>query len=344
MSALRFVPYHRLGDIPNVVVDGAPAPSTRLTLSHWPGSPTPVELLDDLSAQIAFHALERPRLFEGVEVVSNNHFDQDGLASAFTLVEPVAARQRKDRVIDVARAGDFAVFQDRDSMRIAFALGALSDADRSPLVPAVFEGDDDEQCGLLYETLLPRFADALDHPERLRALWEAQDAHLDESLAALGRGAVTVEEAPGLDLAVVTVPEDWAQQATTRFAIARQDAVHPAAVNQATDCLRILTVQGHLYRLECRYESWVMFTSHPVMPRPDLRLLAVELDRLETGTTRWVADAPGGLTPALHTDGADSALAPEALREVVARFLSAAEPAWDPFAPRRSGASPPMAG
>ena len=34
---LRFVPYHRLLDTPNVVVDGSPTASTHLTLSHWPG-------------------------------------------------------------------------------------------------------------------------------------------------------------------------------------------------------------------------------------------------------------------------------------------------------------------
>ena len=45
-------------------------------------------LLDDLSAQIAFHALDRPELFDGIEAVSNNHLDQDGLASAYALVAP----------------------------------------------------------------------------------------------------------------------------------------------------------------------------------------------------------------------------------------------------------------
>ena len=38
---LRFVPYHELGDRPNVVVDGAAAPSTVLTLSHWPSLSPP---------------------------------------------------------------------------------------------------------------------------------------------------------------------------------------------------------------------------------------------------------------------------------------------------------------
>ena len=44
--ALRFVAEHEIAGIPNVVVDGSPNPDTVLTLSHWPGSPTPVELLE----------------------------------------------------------------------------------------------------------------------------------------------------------------------------------------------------------------------------------------------------------------------------------------------------------
>jgi hypothetical protein len=62
---MRFVPFHQLDGQPHVVVDGGPTDGTRLTLSHWPASPTPVDLLDDLSAQIAFRALERPGLLDG---------------------------------------------------------------------------------------------------------------------------------------------------------------------------------------------------------------------------------------------------------------------------------------
>ena len=190
--ALRFVPFHLLGDTPNVIVDGSPSDSTRLTLSHWPGSPTPPELLDDLSAQIAFRALERPSLFDGIEAVSNNHFDQDGLCSAFVLLHPDAAAARRGRVVDVASAGDFATFRDRDSMRIAMAIAAHDDPERSPLDCGVFSGAYDDQCGALHQELLPRFTDMLDHPDRLEPWWRDEDAHLTESLAAIDDGTVSL--------------------------------------------------------------------------------------------------------------------------------------------------------
>ena len=173
---------------PHVVVDGSAQASTALTLSHWPGSPTPDELLDDLSAQIAFRALDRPDLLAGLDIVTNNHFDQDGLASVFALVEPQAAQQRRAAVVDVARAGDFGTFHDRDSIRVAFALAAFDDPKRSPLDPGVFEGAYPDQCGQLYQEALPRFVDMIDHPQRSRPLWEREDAHLTESIDAIGVG------------------------------------------------------------------------------------------------------------------------------------------------------------
>jgi hypothetical protein len=326
---LRFVPYHELGDQPNVVVDGAATPPTVLTLSHWPGSPTPPELLDDLSAQIVFHALAQPERFTDVNVVSNNHFDQDGLVSAFTLVDPDAALARRGPLIDLARAGDFGTFDSRDSIRLAFAIAAFEDPARSPLDSDVLSGGYEQQCGRLHEVLLPRLGELIDHPESVRPLWEDEDARLTESLDAIGRSVIRIDEQPALDLAVVTVPPAWGDTAATRFTMTRSAAVHPSAVNQSTSCLRVLVEHGGSYRLELRYETWVMFRSRPVLPRPDLRILAGRLDEREPGPARWAADAPGALTPQLRADGSE--LPPAVVRAEVESFLASAPAAWDPY-------------
>jgi len=322
---LRFIPYADAATTPNVIVDGAAAAATRLTLSHWPGSPTPPDLRDDLSAQIAFRALAEPERFDGLDAVSNNHYDQDGLASAYALVDPEAAFARRDRVIDVARAGDFGSFTDRDAARIAIALANYDD-------PSV-EGPYDAVCAALYASLLPGFTEMLDHPDRWRSSWEDEDAHLGESIDAIDRAVVRIDERPAADLAIVTVPDDWAARAAHRFTQVWTEAVHPMAVDNATARLRILLVQGHRYRLELRYETWVMYVSSAVAPRPDLRPLADQLNQLDDA--RWTADAPGALTPQLRLDGdAESALAPEAFIATVEQYLASAPAAWDPFAPR----------
>jgi hypothetical protein len=330
---LAFVPYSRLDGIPNVVVDGAAGPETRLVLSHWPGSATPDVVREDLSAQIALAALDHPELFDGLAAVSNNHFDQDGLMSVYALVDPEGALARRDRVIDVARAGDFGWYEDRASARIAMAIAVMTDPEASPLDPAVFSESDTTDA--LYEACLPRVAALLDDVEATRALWADEDDHLASSETAIADGTVTITEHPQLDFAVVLVPEEWAARSAHRFTIPESGAVHPMAVNGATTCLRVLTVQGRRARLECRYETWVQLVSRPVLPRPDLRLLAERLDDAE-GDARWHADPPGALTPVLTLrDDRESSLSTHRLVGEIATWLADAAGAWDPWAPRR---------
>ena len=334
VDALRFVPEHAIVGIPNVVVDGSANPDTVLTLSHWPGSPTPHELRDDLSAQIAFRALAEPGRFDGIEAVTNNHFDQDGMVSAFALIHPALALSRRELLIDVASAGDFGTFASRDAARIAMALAALDDDALSPLPKEVLSAAYPQRCGALYEWTLPRLAELANHPERWQHLWAEEDAHLGESLDAVATGVIEIVEYPETDLAVVTVPDRWVRRATHRFTQGWSESVHPMAVNNSTHCLRIALMQGNRYRLELRYESWVMLISRAVLPRPDLRVLAGELTALEPGAATWRADSPGSLTPTLQVaDGHESELPPGDFVANVRRFLTDAPPAWDPFHP-----------
>ena len=297
MRSLPFVPYDESEHVPNVVIDGSPNAATCLTLSHWPGAPTPGDLRDDLSAQIAFHALARPELFDGIEAVTNNHFDQDGLAGVFALWRPELAVPRRDLLIDVARAGDFGTFHSRDAARIATAV-------------LTFDG---------YEPALEHFVELLDHPHRFRELWGPEDDELAAGLLAIETGRVAMHEHPEIDLVVFTTPL----------------ALHPMALYRSSNCLRVATISGRRYRLEFRYESWVMLMSRVAAPRPDLRLLAAELDALEPGGARWKAGAPSDLTPALElADGHESGITSAEWIATMRRFLTTAPAAFDPFAPR----------
>ncbi|HEY8218135.1 MAG TPA: DUF6687 family protein [Acidimicrobiia bacterium] len=328
-SPLPFVRFDDLDEIPNVVVDGAAGAGTCLVLSHWPGSRTPEAVQDDLSAQIALRALDHPDLFAGVEAVSNNHFDQDGLMSVYALVDPDGARARRERVIDVARAGDFGWYEDRAAARLAMAIAVMTDPDVSPLDPEVFA--DGDVTGALYDACLPRVTEMLDDTDATRELWEEEDEHLASSEAAIRDGTVSISEHPHVDLAVVLVPDDWATRSAHRFTVEWSGAVHPMAINGATTCLRVMTLHGRRARLECRYETWVQYVSRQVLPRPDLRDLAAALDDAEDGE-RWRADAPGALTPVLSLrDGLESGLSPHRLVGEIVTWLEGAPGAWDPW-------------
>ncbi|MGZ4734793.1 MAG: DUF6687 family protein [Acidimicrobiia bacterium] len=318
---MRYLAYEALDGIPSIVVDGAAHADSLLTLSHWPKSGSPPALRDDLSAQIAFHYLDHPELHVPAEAVSNNHFDQDGLMSVYALVDPDGAQSRRERVIDVARAGDFGTYQDRDSARIAWTLANLANAMPDDCDP--------------YAELLERIPELLDHPERFRDSWAAEDEHLEASEAAIASGEVQMETIEDLDLAIVTVPEDWAPRPVHRFTPVIMKAVHPTAVNNATDMFRVLHLRGRHYEVQYRYETWVQYVSRRPPGRIDLTPLADELSTLEAGDARWTFDGVAAIGPSLHplddeTD-ATSAIPPEQFRDRLLRTLATGVSAWDPY-------------
>ncbi len=267
---MRYVEYGALDGIPNIVVDGSAHPDSLLTLSHWPGTPTPEVLQDDLSAQITFRYLDHPELHVPAEAVSNNHFDQDGLMCVYTLVDPEGAQSRRERAIDVARAGDFGTYVDRDSARIAWTIARLGED----------VGDDADP----YAVVLERVPELLDHPERFRDRWADEDAHLEASEAAIASGAVQIEELEAIDLAIVTLPEQWTRKPIHRFTRSESQAVHPAALNNATDRFRLLIARGTEYEVQYRYETWVQYRSRrPLGPhRPEAARRAAQRPRAGT--------------------------------------------------------------
>lgn len=333
MTPLRYVAYGEAEGVANVVVDGAPNPGTVLIVSHWPGMPTPPGCEADSSTQMVFRYLDRGADLHGdAGVVTNDHFDQDGLAGIHAMADPEAALPRRSQLEGLASAGDFGVAPDRSSARLSMAVAALSDPDRTPLgqLPEPYG----ERCAVLYEAGLRLLPSWLEDPERCRELWADEDAELDAGEAALASGAVTIEERPDLDLAVVTLPRSE-RSAGHRFAGRTFTGIHPMALHSATDRSTILVLdpsEGR-HHLTCRYEGWVQFRSRPIRPRVDLVPLAGDLTAAEPGDARWTATPPGDLTPELRTapDGPASSLEPGQLVAIVTRYLAAAPPAWDPY-------------
>ena len=280
---MRFVPFHELRG-PNIIADGPANEHTVLTLSHWPTAATPLPLRDDLSAQIVFRYLDAPDRWPSADVVSNNHFDEDGLVSVFALVNPALALSRRAFLVDVAWTGDFQEFRSREAARVSFTINAFAQPESCPLGAALFKQPYPETCGALYTEGLARLPELMARPERYRALWEKDDAELAADL-----GRVRLEEFPALDLAVVR----------GRF--------HPSAIYTATHMNRIVRIDGARFELQYRYESWVRYISRPIRPRVDLAPLAARLNELEPG---WEFDGVDHPSARLHRDG-DSRLSPD---------------------------------
>jgi hypothetical protein len=330
-AAFSFEPYHRLDGRPHVVVDGSPTVGTTLTLTHWPGFPAPPGTEADLSAQMAFRYLRLPESRHGdAALVSNNHFDQDGLVGVHALTDPEAALAREDLLVDLAAAGDFGTFADRTAARASMVVHAWSDPQRTPFA---LPDDPADRTGALYAEGLARLTELVDHPDRFGALWADEDADLAASEKLLASGRVRIDERPELDLVVVDVPEDSGGGGGHRFAHEWTTGLHPMALHAATRGFLTVVRRGRSYEATYRYESWVQYRSRPVRARRDLGALAAGLTADEPGDATWHYDGSAGLAPRLRLIGAEeSALEPDDFLRRLEAFVATAPPDWDPNA------------
>jgi hypothetical protein len=338
---LRYVPIDALGAQAHIVVDGGARPATTLTLSHWPAAPTPPALARDLSAEIVFAYLDSPEHWvDGVQPVTNDHLDKDGLVSIFALVDPPAARSQAAMLIEIARIGDFDIVRDRRAATIAFALSALADPRRSPFAAAGGPGRD--WTSTAYRALIQRLPLLLEAPEHGEELAADELARFDAGVAAIASGAVALEERPDSDLVVVTL--NCPTRADEAGDLPEDFGLHPAAVHSATDAVRVLLVAGHRYRYYDRYETWVRYVSRRLPRRRDLRGLARRLGEGERAGT-WIADAPGALHPRLGLSGGGQSSRPaHEIVELIETFLAEAPAAWDPWSPTGPLVEPVVSG
>ena len=314
---MRYLPYAVASSEPNVIVDGTANDRTLVTLSHWRQSGTPAELMADTSTAIVFNYLDRRDLHVPADIVSNNHFDEDGLVGIYALLEPDAAAPRRDLLIDVAQAGDFGVYRSRHAARIAFAISAHVDPATSPLPRPLFDRPAPQVDEGLYRALLDVLPRLLADVDEYRSLWSSEDAALTHTERLFDAGRIAIEEQPELDLAVVRGPaaDEW----------------HPMAVHTRTAATRLLLVHGPRVEFRYRYESWVQMASRRPALRVDLTALAGELTREDGADGRWRFEGVQHITPRMYREGGASTLTSEDIRRRLEAALRAGAPAWNPY-------------
>ncbi len=321
-------------------------PGTVCTLSHWPGTPTPVALWHDLSAGIVLDALARPDVLPaGVDTASIDHYDADGVIALALLCTEGLAAEHGALLVEAARVGDFDVVTDRRAALVAFGLAFLGDVERAAAVLGLCPAMPEPSRRLMDRTAwaatqaLRVLPSLVAEPERHRALWADEADAYDASSRAVAEGWATIEEQarprprhpPCRRHPPRGRPGGW-----------RGAALHPGAVHSVTPCLRVATIAGGRVELRYRYESWVRLQSRRPRRRVDLAAVATELTRAEGAAGRWVFDGAGAITGALHlADGAPSTLDPEVVVDLVCTRLEALDAgprAWDPYTvPTRRG-------
>ena len=102
----QFIEESYEGDIPAISCDGL-VPGAALDLTHWQGNRTPPQYKADTSTEIALNFVGSPESGEqwANAVVVNNHFDTDGILSAWVLLDPEQAMAHRGTVGRRGRVG-----------------------------------------------------------------------------------------------------------------------------------------------------------------------------------------------------------------------------------------------
>src|SRR5215510_4618339 len=116
---MRFEFYtEALANVPKLSVDGTVDNS--IHFSHWEGNTTPAELKADTSTEIALNLVASPNraaLTNGIDLVTNNHFDTDGILSVWTVLNGERALELREDLVSAAEAGDFCEFSSEVGVR-----------------------------------------------------------------------------------------------------------------------------------------------------------------------------------------------------------------------------------
>ncbi|MCA1592112.1 MAG: hypothetical protein LC754_05570 [Acidobacteria bacterium] len=326
---MRFEYYHDgLSDVPKLSVDGTV--ENAVHLSHWQGNRTPRSLRADTSTEIALNLVgspQRDELTQGIKLVTNNHFDTDGVLSVWTVLAGARALDLRDKLIPAAEAGDFSEYTNESAIRASLAIqGADSpiptNGVSSPLARHLAGGADvDERRA--YELVLPEVERVLTRTDVYEPLWREGWAGIASALESFARGASRVEEDAEAHLSIVTLaPELYG---AAGFKPTRHAAPYTAISRHARGEVYLIATPfagGWAYRVDYPYYSWAVTVVRPPVVRRNFAPLVARLNELERNEdARWKPDT-GELTSALKFTDAGGVLQASSLTpDVVAKEM-----------------------
>ena len=327
---MRFEFYHEgLDKEPKLSVDGT-VPNS-IHFSHWKGNETPVSVKADTSTEIALNLVgspEREELTRGIELVTNNHFDTDGVLSVWTVLRGSSALDLGGRLISAAEAGDFSEWTSDDGVRASLLIQGSdqpspNETTCSPLASHLAGRvvTDEAQA---YELVLPEVERILTRTGEYESLWRAPWERLVAAVESFERGESKVEEDSSRTLSVVTLsPELYGAGG---FEPSRHGAPLTAISRYAHGRVFLIATParagGWFYRVDYPYYSWAETVVRPAIRRPDLSPCVAELNELETGNGLWRPDANELASAIKFLDaGGDSLAVSKLTPDTVARVL-----------------------
>lgn len=335
---MRFEYYHPgLDDVPKLSVDGTVSNSVHF--SHWQGNETPAELKADTSTEIALNLVASPNrneLTRGIELVTNNHFDTDGVLSVWTVLAGERALELREKLIPAAEAGDFSEFTNETAVRASIALQGSDqpspgEESGSPLACQLAgeRVNDDAQA---YDLVLPEVERLLTKTDEYEPLWRSAWEKIATAMESFARGSSNVTEFEDVGVSLVTLaPEVFSPSG---FNPTRHAAPYTAISRYAKGRLFLITTplqNGWTYRIDYPYYSWAETVVRPRIERRDLSPLLASLNQLEPeGEGIWKLDN-SEMASAIKFLGADetlgkSMLAPDEVANILSTNLSLTHP------------------
>jgi len=293
---MRFEFYtEAIENVPKLSVDGTVDHS--IHFSHWEGNSTPTEVKADTSTEIALNLVASPNraaLTQGIDLVTNNHFDTDGALSCWTVLTGERALVYRDLLISAAEAGDFSEYSSDDGVRVSIAIQGSDQAspnndDGSPLA-RLLAGEEVDDDARAYELVLPKVEHLLTHISEYESLWRDGWERVVAAVESFEKGGSTVVEQS--DISVVTLAPELFDGAG--FSPTRHSAPYTAISKFAKGELFLIAIPngaGWFYRIDYPYYSWAETVVRPHIARRDLGPALLLLNEREGDRNgRWQTD------------------------------------------------------
>jgi hypothetical protein len=330
---MRFEYYHEgLAKIPKLSIDGTV--DNAIHFSHWKGNQTPASVKADTSTEIALNlvaAPDRQELTQGIDLVTNNHFDTDGVLSVWTVLTGERALESRQQLIAAGEAGDFSELSTEDGVRASIVIqGSDSSTDNagSPLARQL-AGTAVADDARAYELVLPEVERVLTRTNDYESLWREPWDRIATALDSFAKGASRVVEDDEAKVSLITLAPEIFSEAG--FKPTRHAAPFTAISNHARGELFVIATPldgGWSYRLDYPYYSWAETIVRPLIKRRDFSLFISQLNELEKSTAGvWRLDL-SEMTSAMKFSEqsgklAASGLHPEFVADHLHKFLLA---------------------
>ena len=323
---MRFEYYHDgLGNVPKLSVDGTV--DNAIHFSHWKGNQTAASVKADTSTEIALNLVAAPNCEEltgGIDLVTNNHFDTDGVLSVWTMLNGERALELRDKLIAAAEAGDFSEMSTQEGVRASIVIQGSDSptAVGSPLAQQLAGEpvNDEARC---YELVLPHVERVLTRTNDYASLWVDPWNRISLALESFAKGRSRVEEDQEAKLSLVTLaPEIFSPSG---FKPTRHSAPFTAISKNARGEVFLIATPldgGWAYRLDYPYYSWAETIVRPKIERRDFGSLIARLNEAEENPAgQWKIDTSELASAAKFSD-ANGKLAASSLElDIVASEL-----------------------